>query len=297
MAVGPRISSPKTRAQKKRRFILSPLQRQLIFGGVLLLGVGLLMTATWYVTRINSFQLERVEVVGGFTISHEAVTQVVEEEMSGEYFRLIPRRFLWLYPEEHMIATLKTFPRLKEVALLRDGRTLIVTFTEFEPYALWCQEKNDETCLFIDNVGYAFGVAPQLSGNALLRFLKDEAEPQLGQSVFPSTFLREARVFVEDVERELGLFITHVHSRGTYDLEFTLAGGGMIKVSQTKSFADSYSNLKTILSSSEFEHLEPGNFQYIDLRFGDKVFVNEEPIVQSGETGSTTASTTTESTN
>jgi cell division septal protein FtsQ len=244
MVAGPKISTPKTRAQKSRRYALTPLQKQLVVGVILFLTLSLLISAIWYVTRLTVFQIERVEVVGGFTISHDAIKAVVEQELQGKYFALIPKRFVYLYPEERITTLLTTFPRLKEVRLERDGRTVIVTFTEYEPYALWCREMQDEQCLFIDNQGYAFSQAPQLSGNALIRFLKDTDEPQLGQSVFPSEFLREARIFVEDVETGLGLFITHIHAKGTYDLELTLAGGGLIKISQTKSFTDSYQNFK-----------------------------------------------------
>ena len=31
-----------------------------------------------------------------------------------------------------------------------------------------------------------------------------------------------------------------------------------------------------LLLPQNFRHLQPDNFQYIDLRFGNKVFVNEE---------------------
>ena len=50
-------------------------------------------------------------------------------------------------------------------------------------------------------------------------------------------------------------------------------------------------NLKTILVSEEFSHLKPGNFQYIDLRFGNKIFVNEEEVgsVEENETSTSTS--------
>jgi hypothetical protein len=57
---------------------------------------------------------------------------------------------------------------------------------------------------------------------------------------------------------------------------YHIAGGGIIKVTTRMTTAETLSNLKTILDSKEFSHLEPGNFKYIDLRYGNKVFVNEE---------------------
>ena len=47
---------------------------------------------------------------------------------------------------------------------------------------------------------------------------------------------------------------------------------------------DVVENLLVVLASPEFSHLNPGNFSYIDLRFGEKVFVNEIGEVPETET-------------
>ena len=52
-------------------------------------------------------------------------------------------------------------------------------------------------------------------------------------------------------------------------------------------------NLETVLTAPAFTDLSPGNFSYIDLRFGNKVFVNEEQIVTTS-TPVTAASSTTD---
>ncbi len=287
MATPPVLTTPKTRTKKRRVVELSPLQKQLIAGFSLLVLIALLLTATWYITRIEALQLKSVEVTGGFTIPHVAVEGIVWEELSGTYLRLIPRTFRYTYPEESIVAAVSSFPRLKQTSVMREGSKLLVAFEEYEPYALWCQSATDDTCLFIDHTGYAFSEAPNLTGTALIRFQKNNDEPTLKTSVFESSFLREVSEFTEALERDLDLYVTHVHGEGDYDVLFTLSGGGMLKVSQTQPFSTSLANLKTILVSEEFAHIEPGNFQYIDLRFGDKVFVNEESAV-----ATTTASTT-----
>jgi len=66
-----------------------------------------------------------------------------------------------------------------------------------------------------------------------------------------------------------------------------------LKVSQLMPVADSFKNLQSILSSEEFIHLQNGAFQYIDLRFGDKIFLNEEEeVVEMPEVLEETATST-----
>lgn len=279
MATPPVLSTTKSRAHKPRRFEFSPLQKQLFLGFGLLLMLGLLGLATWYLTRISALQIHDVTVAGGFTISHEAIEGAVWNELNGTYFRLIPKRFAYFYPEEAIRTTLESFPRMKQVHVERAGKTIAVAFEEYEPYALWCKNDDDETCLFIDSNGYAFSEAPELTGSAFLRFRKGNEEPTLRTNVFTREFLHEVVAFSETLERELSLYVTHIHTEGDYDVNFRISGGGLIKVSQIRPFSESLANLRSILASEEFAHIEPGNFQYIDLRFGDKVFVNEESTV------------------
>ena len=56
---------------------------------------------------------------------------------------------------------------------------------------------------------------------------------------------------------------------------------------------ETVANLRSILASDEFNDLQPGSFQYIDLRFGNKVFVNkEDPSLIAASTTATSSPVT-----
>jgi hypothetical protein len=59
-----------------------------------------------------------------------------------------------------------------------------------------------------------------------------------------------------------------------------IVDGGELKVTLTQEPQVTVNNLNVVLTSEEFKGVQPGNFQYIDLRFGNKVFVNEVPLVE-----------------
>ena len=129
----------------------------------------------------------------------------------------------------------------------------------------------------MDATGYAFARAPQLSGGAFVRFIKYNTEPAVDTAPFDSNFVRESTAFIERAYEELGLTITIVEQINEDDVIYSIAGGGTLKLSLRMPLADAYENLHTLLQSPEFAHIAPGTFQYIDLRYGNKVFVNEEP--------------------
>jgi hypothetical protein len=275
------------KVQKRR---LTPLQVQGLIGLSIAITIALLCTAVYYFTRIDSFQITQIDVVGGETIPHDTIKKSVDESLTGSYFKLVPKRFRPLYPHDVIVAHIKENNRIKNVHVEVKDNTILIAFDEYTPFALWCAHKEDISCLFIDAQGFAFAQAPELQGNAFVRFVEDGKEPVLKTNAFDATFIRNIDDFITMLEEGLSLYVTHVVKQGVFDIEFTLGGGGVLKVSQMEPLTVTFTNLQTILNSEEFIHLEPGTFQYIDLRFGDKVFVNEAPL----QTGTTTASSSVE---
>lgn len=265
------------------------VRRQLIVGFGLLCVIACCITAIWYSTRIQSLQITEVTAVGGFTIPHELMESRAETELVGTYFRLIPKRFLWLYPHERIVASLMSVDRVKQVEVTRSKQTIRIAFEEFQPFGLWCTSVEDTECWFIDHTGLAFARSPELTGSAFVRFISDVA-PAADLTYADSAFISETEALIEKLEQELDVFVTHVIRVDDLDVEYIVAGGGRIKFSQSIPTVESFNNLRAILLSPEFEHLEPGSFNYIDLRFGDKVFVNE--VKETEQSATSTASST-----
>lgn len=263
---------------------------------LLLIAIGLLLTGIWYGTRAKALTLEQVDVVGGETISHADIMSVVDTELTGTYYRLVPKRFAWTYPEARIQERIANVPRVKNVLVDRtSGTKLSVIFEEYQPFALWCESVAAMQCLFLDRDGYAFAEAPHLAGGSFVRYVDSSVELGVGQSVFTPEFVRRTNEFITTAYDELGLNIVTVEKTNEQELQYHIAGGGRLRTSLLETYADTIENLATILGSEEFKHLEPGNFQYIDLRFGNKVFVNEEILLAptpTGEGASSTATTT-----
>lgn len=263
------------------------VRRQLLIGLLLVCFIGVLLSAIWYVTRLPYFQVNEVTVSGGITIDHDRILALTNEELSGAYLRLVPRRFGPLYPAESIVKRIESIDRIKQATVIRDrDNNLQVTFTEHVPVGLWCAEAEAVRCVFIDDAAYAFAAAPQLSGSALVRYLT-QAPPEIGQYVIPVAQLEQTKLFVDRVRAELDLFIYAVEIIGDQDIEYLFSDGARLKVSQRIDPEISFANLKTVLQSQEFSDVSTSDIAYIDLRFGDKVFFKEVTHVQASSTAST----------
>lgn len=281
----------KQKSRRARGLTQNFLASQLMVGILLLLGVLLIGAIVWFGSRLESLTIAKVEVEGGETIDHNAVRQIAEEAIAGEYYRLVPRRFLWTYPEEEITEKIKSLPRVSAVSLdTSESDILHIYLKEYEPFALWCvggeNGTTKEPCVFIDKEGQAFAAAPPLIGTALLRYRNNDT-PSVGAKPFGPTFLKETHRFAAEVAERFNFHVGVVEWIGQEDVSFYVRGGGILKTTLRQPVDDTLNNLNVILVSKEFDHLRPGDFEYIDLRFGDKVFVNEgkeinnEPVVAS----------------
>lgn len=270
-------------SKRKKRLDPNTLQliKQIVGGLLVFILVGSIIAGTWYITRLPSLTISQVVVSGGETISHDLVTTLVESELEGEYLRLIPKRFSLLYPKESIQNSVQKINRIKNLSVERKPLTVLtVTFEEFVPDALWCNiETND--CVFLDQTGYAFAKAPKLTGGSFLRFEKIGVAPVTEQQAFDEFNYNRVHQIVQLLE-ENNWFTKYVAVDSAGDAYLHLTEGGELKVALDNEPEKIVENLFTVLSSPEFSDVGPGGFEYIDLRFGNKVFVNDlEPDVAS----------------
>lgn len=248
-----------------------------IFYGVLAISVAVgVITLIWYGTRLSAVTITEVQVEGGQTINHEAVSQLAAGQLEGEYVGLVPKRFAWMYPKQEIAAALTGIERIEDIEVSRiNGNTVLVSFDEFLPDSLWCPTVESNECVFIDEFGYAYAKSPMLDGGSFLRFVHNSVTPEVGKSLVTAEDYALLKQLADSLFAQ-GWFISHIEVDAARDAFLRVVGGGEFKVTLTQEPEQTVNNLMVVLTSDEFSDVKPGGFQYIDLRFGNKVFVNEE---------------------
>lgn len=248
--------------------------------GFLLLGVFAAIGAgVWYGTRIDGLTISSVTIEGGETITHEEIRSIASRTLDGAYFTLVPRRFAWTYPREEIIAAIRENGRVKDVQVVRESGTEIhIAFSEYDPAWLWCATMTARPCAFLAEDGYAFTMAPLITGASFARYVDPNRPPKAGEHAFASEQSARFRTFAAGVHDRFGFSVSAIEQLAAGEWSFHLAHGGVLKTAETVSVEETLANLDTILSSSEFTHLRTSPFAYIDLRYGNKVFVMEHEL-------------------
>jgi hypothetical protein len=282
----------KNRVHQRKRVITSEraiFLLHIVKGLFIVFFVGILFFGIYKITRIDTFTIQTVSIFGGETISHEDVHARVETILSESYMGIIPKRFSYTYPKDEIIDHILKIPRIRTVFVEHERNTEIsVTFDEYIPHALWCvYDDLQKPCYFLDKIGYAFTEAPKLQGYVFVRYYTESnIEIQRGQSIDSNTFM-QIQSFIDMIERDSVFTIVEVYIKRNGDVECIVHGGGIFLIALGKDIQITLDNLKTVLASDEYAHIAPGNFKYIDVRFDNKVFVNETQTAASSSTDDT----------
>lgn len=282
----------------KKRFQLSPnakvIVRQVAIGVTVLSVVALMIAALWYGTRLQALTITTVTATGGETIDAQEVRARAEAVLEGTYGKLIPRRFSWFYPQAEMLEAVAQVERIRDVVIERISQTeLHISYGEHMPFALWCDEAVApimvDTCLFINERGYAFAPAPQLDGGSFVRYRSAGVVPEIGKEVMGFESFWNTVSFTELLALD-NLFVSSVEIDAASDVYYALTTGGELRATLADPAAQVADNLRTILRADEFAHLRGESFHYIDLRFGNKVYVSEtDPAILAAALASSTA--------
>lgn len=237
--------------------------------------LGMLIISIWYGTRAEAVTINKVTVKGGETISHEEVEAMVHEKLDGTYIKLVPRKFAFMYPHDEIEGKVREIKRIKNLSVTRSGgNELVVEFDEYVPDSLWCKDSVSDGCFFLDDAGYSFSPAPSLAGGSFMRFVGIGRAPAEHTQAFPTEEYARAKE-LEKLFAEAGWQVSKTEIDSAGDAFLSIVNGGEFKVSLKHDAKETVNNLMTVLGSEQFAHIKPGNFEYIDLRFGSKVFVNE----------------------
>ncbi|MFA5841936.1 MAG: hypothetical protein WC835_03195 [Candidatus Paceibacterota bacterium] len=230
--------------------------------------------------------ISKVEVNGAAVLKPALIENAILDELVGKYFYLVPKSSYFFYPKNLILSKLRdSFKRIENISLEHKGFTgLVVNISERRERYLWCgpdlilELEPGNECYFIDSGGYVFSGAPFYSGNLFLEFYGplssgDNASP-VGGVVLPEDWFGKIISF-RNALLSSGFEVIKILSKEDGDYELFLLGGGKILVSSKNDLDKNIEYLKPALLTEPLRtklEIERGNLDYLDLRFGNKVF-------------------------
>jgi len=235
---------------------------------------------SWFLHR-PSLQIHEIVIHGNSVISDSDLKKITKEVLEGKYFFLFPRTNTFIYPEKEIeTSVLSSFRQIESVDLVRTNfQTLSMEVEEQSPYALWCfqeileTEKVQDICYFLNREGLVFSKAPNFTGNVFFRFYGDldDTDPIGKYYLKVNNEFNRASVLIDSIT-SLSIVPIELHPLGEDDMELYMDDGSKVLFTRKQSSSEVLDNLKVVLESEIFKDKERGDIEYIDLRFGNKVY-------------------------
>lgn len=266
------------RRKKKRRYIVlgSIVSFVLIIVGVLT-----------YLSHLEKFRIVHVNLFGGVLVTEDEVQQKTLQYLGGSYLWLFPKNNAFIYPKAGLEKYLRdNFKRIDNIDIsLKNFQRLSVVITERKHFAIWCvgvpaSSPEEEQCYFMDKNSTVFAPAPNFSGDAYFKYygLLVDGNPIGKEYISSSTIFYQISDFENSV-KSLSLKPQYVLAKNSNEFVMKLSSGTDILFDTKLPLKKVFENLQVLLSTDAFTKLDKGNLpvEYIDLRFGNKLFYKLKP--------------------
>lgn len=265
------------KARNRRR------RRRQVLATISVLIVLVVLALLWWLSHSDKFLITEVQVAGAVATAPAPIRAAAEAELAGNYFFIFPRRHTLWYPGRSIAAQiLAAHPRISRVDISRESLTQIkITVAERSPAFMVCSEQ----CFFADQAGLVYAPAPTFSAPIYLIWDLASDTPAIGKRVLSaanfSTVQSAANYFNQvfkhrDLTNWRAVRVKPL-GNGDYELTFSLANSSRrlpILITDRATPTTSARNLDLTLSrllGTSTPKLLP-NLEYLDLRFGNKVF-------------------------
>jgi hypothetical protein len=274
--------------QKKRK----TRKRRMLFLGIAFV---ILLVGLSFLSRMSVFAITDIVVSGNSVIETDAITQIAEQKLAGNYLHLFSRRDFLIYPRKSIgSAVMASSLRIASAGVSLEGKhTLAIAITEREPKFTWCGaalpvDNSPQYCYFLDKDGFAFAPAPYFSGDIYFKFygpLESVDAPLGGHFLDPATI--DAIVAASQAFHDFGWkpYALAIDSNGDYELSIESpdtipALYPKIIFRKDNDPAVITSNLSAALAVEPFATKMKKEFSsliYIDLRYDNKVYYKFRP--------------------
>lgn len=246
-------------------------QKRIVTSIACLLGAVGVVGALGAVSHLQQLAVADISIAGAKLLPVELLATAVKDDLNTPGFHLFSRKNVLLYPKSKIESELSSdFPRIKEVSVARESllaAALVVTVQERAPYATWCR---GSSCYVFDSRGFIFAEKTEVPEKSYVFYggLLPTAEP-IGQT-FLEGRLPEIIALLDSLGAA-GYGANGFSVDSEKDFTIMLGSGQKLLASFDISSDQLLHNLTTTLEAEalkdKFETLE-----YIDLRFGNKVY-------------------------
>ncbi|MEK7068493.1 MAG: hypothetical protein AAB964_01625, partial [Patescibacteria group bacterium] len=224
-------------------------------------------------------RIETVTVTGVRSVASSSIQTLVRQRVQGVYGYLFAKDNILLYPQDEIAAALAAkYPQFKVVEVqAADFSTVKVTVVEREPKALWCLAPHNQagSCYFMDEDGVVYAPAPTFSAPVYISY-RGTATGKLPRQYLSKEEFHALSAFAGAIaQKESPERLESVSVDGLGDVRLRFENDFTVLFSLNEEGGDIFERYVLARTAEPFAGRPLSDFEYLDLRFGDKLYYKE----------------------
>lgn len=235
--------------------------------------------------RYSGFQVSTIEIRGVGSLSDARIRESLEKFLAGSHAFLLPKSSYFLISPRILEERIeREFIRVSRASVVKTFPDFLeVTVEERMPWALVCndqfvssgQESDSSAslaCFYIDETGFVYAEAPESSGTLLTKITGDQGAFSLGTYAFDQDTLHVLALLGKRAKSAAGISVIGYELRAALpdDIRVLTDRGFALLFKKEDDFENVFSVLRRVLDEEIKDRYD--ELEYIDLRFGNKVF-------------------------
>lgn len=262
-----RIALGESRVRARRR------RRRILLGTIAVGLVVIVFAGAVLLSRAPFLQVTSVVVSGAGAVGSTTIQGLAEQEMAEDYLYFFSKHNIFLYPKQGIEqGLLQKFPTLQSAAVQAENfHTVSIAVTERKPVALWCGEdaSAESGCYLLDADGFAYAPAPEYSGDAFEHYYGALAT-STRHYLSPDEFRSLSALVAAIAGKETNEGVQSVFVDAQNDAHLVLSGGCEVRFGASDEGV--FQRFTLALTADPFTAHPLSDFEYLDLRFGDKIY-------------------------
>lgn len=266
-----RVALPESKIKARRR------RRRIIFISSLVAFIVVLAGAFTWLAQASFVRISHITVYGVQTVASSTITEFVHAKLAGEYLYIFPKNNIFLYPKEQIASGLvETLPTLASASVNADNfQTISITVVERQPKALWCGAlaSNPAPCFLLDENGVAYAASLNFSGDAYTKYYGTLTGSTTPKQYLSSSDFHSLSALVDTIAaNQKSESLASVSVDENKDVRVAFASGFSLLFALGADGGDVYQRFTLALIAGPFKSHKLSDFEYLDLRFGDKLY-------------------------
>jgi cell division septal protein FtsQ len=223
--------------------------------------------------NMSAIQINQVKVTGNVFVDASEIEKKADTLLKKRIAWVIPRSNIFLFSKKELEQELKQNPAIVSVKIRKDFfKTLSIDIVEQEKQMLYCVSVEKTECYYVNGSGFVYAqVEDMIIPEQEIIIYTENQKKQLKDTIIEEKVYKDIVLFVKNLARQ-EVKIREVYIKSDGVIEFVNGDGTKLITSIFDEFSKDFANLIALFDQQVLTKEQLSQIDYIDLRFGNKVF-------------------------